>query len=141
VRRYRSSALGEGHVHAPAREQDFEKTVVALALYGRFPVDLVERVLLDEHPDLVMIVAKAAGCTRTTAKAILQLPAADRHMSALDMEEALARFDRLRMSTARRLVKFYEKRYKDMHAEPKRSRKAAASHQSVQDQGSPPAST
>jgi uncharacterized protein (DUF2336 family) len=119
VRRYRSSELGEAHVHAPAREQDFERTVVALALYGRFPVDLVERALVDDDPDLILILAKAAGCTRTTAKAILQLPAANRGLSPQDVEDALGRFDRLRPATAQRLVKFYEKRWKKIAAEPK----------------------
>ncbi len=125
VRRYRSSELTESHVHAPAREQDFEKTVVAFALYGRFPVDLVERALVDDDPDLVLILAKAAGCTRTTARAIVLLPAAKRQLSPDDLEEALARFDRLRPATARRLVKFYEKRSKKLGAEPKVVIKAA----------------
>src|SRR5262249_39931837 len=119
----RSSQLGEAHVHAPAREQDFEKTVVALALFGHFPVDLVERALVDADPDIAMILAKAAGCTRTTAKAILQLPAANRRHAAVDLEDALDRFDRLRASTARRLVKFYEKRCKELRGSLKASRK------------------
>jgi Uncharacterised protein conserved in bacteria (DUF2336) len=87
---------------------------VALALFGRFPIDLVERALVDDDPDLVMILTKAAGCTRTTARAILQLPAANRSLSNQELDDALARFDRLKPANARRLVRFYQKRFKQL---------------------------
>jgi hypothetical protein len=93
-----------------AHAQDFEKTVVALALFGRLPIDLVERALLDERPDMVLILAKAAGCSRTTTKAVLLMQAAGRGMSDADMEQALASFDRLSTKTAKRVLEFYDRR-------------------------------
>ncbi|HVY59368.1 MAG TPA: DUF2336 domain-containing protein [Xanthobacteraceae bacterium] len=109
-RRYATCQLTESEVHARARTQDFERTVVALSLLGRFPVDLVERALLDADPELVLILAKAAGCSRTTAKAIMTMQAADRGLSVNDVEQALLKFDRLNARTARRVIKFYNER-------------------------------
>ena len=70
-RRFSAHPITEGNVHAPAQAQEFEKTVVALAKLGRFPVDLVERALLDEGEDMVLLLARAAGCSWITAKQLL----------------------------------------------------------------------
>src|SRR5258708_12324040 len=48
---------------APARTEQLQKTAAALAKLGPFPVDLVERALLDEGSDMVLILAKAAPCS------------------------------------------------------------------------------
>jgi uncharacterized protein (DUF2336 family) len=109
-KRYKIRQPTEGDVHMRAHAQDFEKTVVALALFGRLPIDLVERALLDERPDMVLILAKAAGCSRTTTKAILLMQAAGRGMSEADLEQALASFDRLSNKTAKRVLEFYDRR-------------------------------
>jgi uncharacterized protein (DUF2336 family) len=109
-KRYKIRQPTEGDVHMRAHAQDFEKTVVALALFGRLPIDLVERALLDERPDMVLILAKAAGCSRTTTKAILLMQAAGRGMSDADMEQALASFERLSTKTAKRVLEFYDRR-------------------------------
>lgn len=114
-KRYKIRQPTEGDVHMRAHAQDFEKTVVALALFGRLPIDLVERALLDERPDMVLILAKAAGCSRTTTKAILLMQAAGRGMSEADLERALASFDRLSPKTAKRVLEFYDRRKAHSH--------------------------
>ncbi len=111
-RRFGAHAITEANVHGPARAQDFEKAVVALAMLGHFPVDLVERALLDEGADMVLILAKAAGCSWTTAKALLLMQAARRGMSPEDLDRAFNSFDRLSEQTARRVLKFHERRTK-----------------------------
>jgi uncharacterized protein (DUF2336 family) len=109
-KRYKIRQPSEGDVHMRAHAQDFEKTVVALALFGRLPIDLVERALLDERPDMVLILARAAGCSRTTTKAILLMQAAGRGMSESDLDQALTSFDRLSEKTAKRVLEFYDRR-------------------------------
>ncbi len=61
----------EASVHAPARTQEFARTVVALTQLGRFPVDLVERALIEKGEDMILILAKAADCSWTTARELL----------------------------------------------------------------------
>jgi uncharacterized protein (DUF2336 family) len=104
------AVVTEANVRNPARAQHFEKTVVALAKLGPFPVDLVERALLDEGADMVLILAKAAGCSWFTTKEMLLMFAAKRTLSAHDLSAANARFERLSPETARRIITFREQR-------------------------------
>jgi uncharacterized protein (DUF2336 family) len=99
--------FSEAEVHAFARADNFERTAVALSVFGQFPIDLVERALLDESVDTVLVLTKAAGCCWSTTKSILRLSAAGRGMSVMDMDHAQASFDRLQVKTARRAVEFY----------------------------------
>jgi uncharacterized protein (DUF2336 family) len=112
-RRYSTKQLSETEVHSAATAQNFDRTVAALAMLGRFPLDLVERALLDKNTDIVLILAKAAGCSRATAKSLLLMSVADRGMSAHDIEAALTSFEKLSVPTARRVVGYYVKRYED----------------------------
>jgi uncharacterized protein (DUF2336 family) len=99
--------FSEAEVHAFARADNFERTAVALSVFGQFPIDLVERALLDESSDTVLVLAKAAGCCWSTTKSILRLSAAGRSMSVMDMDQAQSSFDRLQVKTAKRAVEFY----------------------------------
>jgi uncharacterized protein (DUF2336 family) len=112
-RRFITRQLNEVDVHKAALGEKFDKAVAALALLGHVPVELVERALLDKSSDIVLILAKAADCSRATAKALLRMSVADRGMSAHDVEAALASYDRLSVATARRVVTYYVKRYED----------------------------
>jgi uncharacterized protein (DUF2336 family) len=114
-RAHKNAQPSEGDIHLRARSQDFERTVIALALFGSLSIDLVERALLDQRPDMVLILAKAAGCSRTTTKAILLMQAAGRGMSDADMAQALTSFDRLSVKTAKRVVEFYDRRMAHAH--------------------------
>lgn len=111
-RRYKAHPVTEANVHAPARSQEFEKAVVSLARLGRFPVDMVERALLDQREDMTLILAKAAGCSWMTTKELLLMQAAGRGLSAEDLDQALERYKRLRPETARNIIKFREQRKK-----------------------------
>ena len=109
---FRAHELSETHIHRPATSQQFEKTAVALSLLGPFPIDLVERALIDKGTDMILILVRAAGCSWTTAKATLLMHAADRDLSPQDMDAAFKSFEGLSATTARRVVKFYERRGK-----------------------------
>jgi len=86
--------------------------VVALARLGVFPVDLVERALLDEGEDMLLLLAKAAGCSWTTAREMLVMFAANRNLQPDDITVAFERYRKLSQQTARNIVTFYEKRMK-----------------------------
>jgi uncharacterized protein (DUF2336 family) len=116
-RRFNVQPITEASVHGPAHAQDFEKTVVALARLGVFPVDLVERALLDEGEDMLLLLAKAAGCSWTTAREMLVMFAANRNLQPDDITVAFERYRKLSQQTARNIVTFYEKRMKLRKAE------------------------
>jgi uncharacterized protein (DUF2336 family) len=109
-RRFNVRPITEASVHGPAHAQDFEKTVVALARLGVFSVDLVERALLDEGEDMVLLLAKAAGCSWTTARELLLMYVANRGLNAEDMTRSFERYKKLSQETARNIVEFYERR-------------------------------
>jgi len=118
-RRFKAAAVTEAHVLAPARARNFEETVVALAKLGRYPVDLVERALLDDGSDMILILAKAAGCSWRTAKELLLMFSTSRSLSKNDIDTAYASFERLNQQTARRIVDFRGQRIKQRDAKPR----------------------
>jgi uncharacterized protein (DUF2336 family) len=111
-RQNRIRRIGEAEIYQYARERKFEETAIALSLLCDTPIDVVERALLDPGAEIVLILAKVAGLSSTTTKAILLLRAADRGMSAKDLEQALSSFNRLQPDTARRVLGFFRTRVK-----------------------------
>jgi uncharacterized protein (DUF2336 family) len=107
---HRVGRLGEAEVHGFARERRFEETTISLALLCGLEIDLVERALLDPGHDMALILAKLAGFSSTTAKAILLLKAAA--LSSRDLDRAMTSFTLLQIATARRVVGFYKSRLK-----------------------------
>ncbi len=111
-RQNRLRRIGEADVYQYARERKFEETAIALSILCDTPIDVVERALLDPGAEIVLILAKVAGLSSTTTKVILLLRAADRGMSAKDLDQALASFNRLQPDTARRVLGFFRTRVK-----------------------------
>jgi uncharacterized protein (DUF2336 family) len=110
--RFRAHAISEANVHAPARAQEFEKVLVSLARLGGYPLDLVERALLDEGGDMLLILAKAANCSWTTVRELLRMQAAGRKLTADDVSEIFDRYHKLTSKTARRILSFRTQRMK-----------------------------
>ncbi len=104
--------IGEAEIYQYARDRKFEETAIALSIMCDTPIDVVERALLDPGAEIVLILAKVAGLSSTTTKQILLLRAADRGMSAKDLDNALSSFNRLQPDTARRVLGFFRTRTK-----------------------------
>ncbi|HZP79804.1 MAG TPA: DUF2336 domain-containing protein [Pseudolabrys sp.] len=104
--------LSERAVHSSARAQNFEQTAVALSALASFSIDMTERALLDRSADLVLLICKAAGCSWTTAKAVLTMKVAERGLSEMALAHERANFARLQTKTAKRVLEFYEQRRK-----------------------------
>lgn len=111
-RRYNAHPITEANVHAPARAQEFERTVIALAKFGHFPIDMVERALLDEGADMILILAKAAGCSWLTAKELLATYNAHRNLAPDHVSRTFERYNKLSQETAQKVVKFHARRMK-----------------------------
>jgi len=112
ARQNRIRRIGEAEIYQYARDRKFEETAIALALLCDTPIDVVERALLDPGAEIVLILAKVAGLSSTTTKAVLLLRAADRGMSTEDLEQALMSFNRLQPETAKRVLGFFRTRAK-----------------------------
>lgn len=102
--------LGEANVHSAACSQNFEQAVTALSVLASCPIEMAERAILNDNPGVVQIVAKAAGCSWPTVKALLLMRAAGRKMSKMDLERAREHFERLEAQTAKRVLEVYDAR-------------------------------
>jgi uncharacterized protein (DUF2336 family) len=111
-RQNRIRRIGESEIYQYAKARKFEETAIALSILCDTPIDVVERALLDPGAEIVLILAKVAGLSATTTKAILLLRAADRGLSADDLNQALTSFNRLQTDTARRVLGFFRTRLK-----------------------------
>ena len=111
-RRFRRHPVTEANVHAPAHAQEFDNTAVALAKLGCFPIDLVERALLDEGEDMILVLAKAAGCSWSTVSELLLMYAAGRRLQPDDLPQACERYRKLSQETAHNIVKFHTRHVK-----------------------------
>jgi uncharacterized protein (DUF2336 family) len=97
----------EAKVYRHARDGKLLETATALAVLSAIPSDAVERALLNPRADVVLVIAKAAGLSSITTEALVRLRAADRGMSAEDVAQALAKFNRLPRDSARRVLNFF----------------------------------
>lgn len=107
---HRAGKLREADVFRFANERRLAETAVALTLICGVETDIVERALLAPGSDILVILAKLAGFSWATAKAILVLKAADRGLSEQDLAQAHASFERLQSGTARDVLGFYRSR-------------------------------
>jgi uncharacterized protein (DUF2336 family) len=100
--------LSELHVCEFARSRKFEETVFALSVLCRLPIDSIERAIIEDRLDVVVIIAKAAGFGWTTTKLIIELRPAG--VSELDLDHARRNFERLQLVTAQRALRFFSVR-------------------------------
>lgn len=106
----KTGKLDDNAVADFARANKFEETAAALSMMCGLPINDVERALQDSDAGLTLIVARAAGLSPQTLKAILLMPSSRHSASLQDLENALKQFERLQISTARRVVRFYQVR-------------------------------
>jgi uncharacterized protein (DUF2336 family) len=102
-----SHSGSEAEVYRHARDGKLEETAAALANLSGIPSDAAERALLNQRADVVLVIAKAVGLSSITTEALVRLRAADRGMSAEDVAQALAKFNRVPRDSARRVLNFF----------------------------------
>jgi uncharacterized protein (DUF2336 family) len=107
---YNSGRLKEGDICEFAKARRFEEATVALSLICDLPVDVVERALLDDRQDMVLILAKAATLSWPTAQLLLLMCAGDGGVAAHDMDNAKKNFSLLSAAAARQMIDFHKSR-------------------------------
>ena len=103
-----SGRLNEKEVAGFARANQFEETTVALATLCDLPLETVERAMTQDMPDAALIMVRALGMSRDTAKAILRLRAGGRGISPGELEQCLDTLSRLPAGVARQIIRFRE---------------------------------
>jgi uncharacterized protein (DUF2336 family) len=102
--------LTEAALAGFAGAHQFDQTAVALSLMCDLPIALVERVLVQDRPEMILVLGKAIGLTWETTRAILQVQADAGNAPRHDFEPCCASFARLQPETARKAIHFYRMR-------------------------------
>jgi uncharacterized protein (DUF2336 family) len=105
-----SGRLGEADIEAFAREGKFEETAVALALLCDLPIDIVERAMVQDREETILIIAKAIGLSWPTVRQLLRVCAGKRGLSAQMLQQSMAVFYKLKRETAQKVIDFQRKR-------------------------------
>jgi len=104
--------LDEARLRQFAREGSFDKTAVALSLMCDLPVGLMERALVQNEPEQLLVIAKASDLSWETAKAIITLQVSPGGVTKERLNQYFASFFRLQPKTARTALQFYRLREK-----------------------------
>jgi uncharacterized protein (DUF2336 family) len=107
---HRAGALTEDRLREFAHAGDFDETAVALSLLSDMPIGAIERTLVHDNSDQVLVLAKSIGLSWDTTKAILLVRSASKASSTHELEQCLANFKKLKPETARTAIQFYRLR-------------------------------
>jgi uncharacterized protein (DUF2336 family) len=109
----RSRLQTEAAVRQLASTGRIAETIAAIATLCNLPPEAVDHIVADKQSDadLMLLLIKATGLSWSTAKLILQLRAGEGGLAAATLDSAHRRFERLQLSTAQRVVRFYQIRH------------------------------
>ncbi len=107
---HKNGELTEAQVCEFAELRKFDETAAALSLLIDLPVGAVERALVHDTGDQILVLAKSIDLSWKTTNAILMLQSRTGHRASNESGEYLDRFKRLRPETARSAIKFYRLR-------------------------------
>ena len=102
--------LNEERVFEFAYSLKFDETAVALSLLCALPIDVVERALVDENKEVILILAKALDLSWPTTMSLLFLGAAKYRITARDLDGMKTEFARLNIETSKNVLKVYRSR-------------------------------
>jgi uncharacterized protein (DUF2336 family) len=107
---HEAGELAERHLLAFAQTRKFDETVITLSLLCDLPVGLVERAIVQDRFEQVLILGKAIGLAWETVWALLQMRAENGQAGSPDAEQCSAGFARLQPETAKKAIQFYRLR-------------------------------
>jgi uncharacterized protein (DUF2336 family) len=101
-----SGQLTEGAVLGFASAREFYETALALSLMGDAPIGFVERSMVNDKCDHLLVLAKSIGLSFDTVSAILLLRTDQTGGSSADLQEAGASYQKLQPETARKAIEY-----------------------------------
>jgi len=107
---YQQGKLIEADLLAFARARKFDEVTVALSLICELPIGLVERAIVDDRCEQILVIGKAIGAAWETVRAILQLKAESSPGGWHDLDQCALSFARLQPETAKKALQFYRLR-------------------------------
>jgi uncharacterized protein (DUF2336 family) len=116
---YKNGELTETQVCNFAELGQFDETAVSLSLLTDLPIGAIERALVHDTADQIIVLAKAMNFSWKSAHALLTVQSSAGPHSSSESGEYLDRFKRLRPETARAAIQFYRLRERAAKTQPK----------------------
>jgi uncharacterized protein (DUF2336 family) len=113
-----SNRLSEADVEGFARAGKFEETAVALSVMSDLPIEMVERAMVLDREETILIVAKAIGLSWATANAVLTMCAGKGGLGVVTLEKCRTTYYGLKRDTAVQVIN-YQKNLRQKGAEPR----------------------
>jgi len=107
-----SGKLDESQLANFADEGSFDKVAAALSLMCNLPIGLVERALVQNQTEQILVLARAINLSWVTTVALLLLQAGVNGSSRQHLDQCFASFSRLQPKTAQTALQFYRMREK-----------------------------
>jgi uncharacterized protein (DUF2336 family) len=114
---YEDGRLDEHLVASFAEENKFDETSAAVACLANVTVEVAETMMVESRVEGVIILAKVAGLSWSTARAIILMRDAMSAKTA-DLESCKATYERLRTSTAQQVLRFHRMQHSVATAAP-----------------------
>ncbi len=111
--------LNEAALLAFAKEHKYEETVATLSVMTGVSLSIIDHLIKGERHDPILIMGKSLGLQWATVRAliIVRIGPGKPNPSIPEMEEARMNYERLVPATAQRVLKFWQKRPAEAHAE------------------------
>src|SRR6202022_839230 len=104
---YEDGRLDEFQVAAFAEAGKFDETNAAIAALASVPVSIAESMMVETRAEGVMILAKVAGISWSTVKAIINMRDELAGGEPTDIAACKDTYERLRPSTAQQVLRFH----------------------------------
>jgi uncharacterized protein (DUF2336 family) len=104
---YDDGRLDEHQVAAFADAGKFDEANAAIAALASVPVSIAENMMIETRAEGVMILAKVAGMSWSTVRAIIHMRDDLSEMKPTDLQVCKATYERLRPSTAQQVLRFH----------------------------------
>jgi uncharacterized protein (DUF2336 family) len=106
----RVGRLDDDRLRSFAQAGRLAEVVATLAVMSGLSLSVVDRAMVEERPDTIIVIAKAIALSSGTAKTLLALHARSHGVSSLAIDQSLASFERLSAATAQEIVRFWRLR-------------------------------
>ncbi|MBU6462357.1 MAG: DUF2336 domain-containing protein [Bradyrhizobium sp.] len=104
---YEDGRLSEHQVETFAKAGKFDEANAAIAALANVTVTIAENMMIETRAEGVMILAKVAGMSWSTVRAIINMRDDLSGMDPTDLQACKATYERLRPSTAQQVLRFH----------------------------------
>ena len=110
-----SAELDDGSLMSVAQAGDENEVIAALAVMCDLSIPFVEKTIIQQQTETLLVMARANDLSWSTVKAILMLHNGRRAPSESKTAQLLASYERLKRQTAQEIMRFYRTREKQAH--------------------------